>query len=294
MTSAHEAVLWTMLTGVDAARDHIRSAAVESGLRTTACNEDCISVEVPFSLRKRLRIVRLTATLRPSARGVEVAWTADAGPLNHEHLAWIEEALPDGVMYDHGLTDAALNAGLSLGGKATLGVIARSLAQEETVRAIGLGHLNETAGYVVLTTKRFLVIEVSPNPEHFSTPRTDRSKHFRWGKETPERLSGSYCPRVRPQFHGSATGKATASSRPTGKNRGSGAAHCPLRRGKAWRRFPILPGKSSHPQCRSRRQRQNMAAGGQCAAAGRSMARTFGGARRRQAEANEQDGTRQA
>jgi hypothetical protein len=55
----------------------------------------------------------------------------------------------------------ALNAGLSLGTKATLGVIAGSLAQEETVRAIGLGHLNETAGYVVLTTRRLLIIEVS-------------------------------------------------------------------------------------------------------------------------------------
>jgi hypothetical protein len=35
------------------------------------------------------------------------------------------------------------------------------LARDETVRAIGRGHLNETAGHVVLTTRRLLVIEAS-------------------------------------------------------------------------------------------------------------------------------------
>ena len=64
-------------------------------------------------------------------------------------------------MYYHGLEDAALRAGLSLGGRTTLRVIVRALARDETVRAIGRGHLNETAGYIVLTTRRLLVIEAS-------------------------------------------------------------------------------------------------------------------------------------
>lgn len=161
MTSAPETVLWTMLTGVDAARNHIRGAAVESGFRATSCDEDRINIEVPFSLRKRRRAVRLTATLRPSARGADVAWTSDQGPLKHEHLASIEETLPEGVMDYHGLEDAALRAGLSLGGRTELRAVARVLARDETVRAIGRGHLNETAGYVVLTTSRLLVIEAS-------------------------------------------------------------------------------------------------------------------------------------
>ena len=49
--------------------------------------------------------------------GQIVAWTADPGPLNHEHLASIEETLPESVMDYHGLEDAALRAGLSLGGR---------------------------------------------------------------------------------------------------------------------------------------------------------------------------------
>jgi hypothetical protein len=161
MPSAPDTVLWTMLTGVDAARDHIRGAAVESGFRATSCDEDRINIEVPFSLRKRRRAVRITATVRPSARGADVVWTADPGPLNHEHLAHMEEALPEGVMYYHGLRDATLRAGLSFDGRTTLRVMVRALTRDETVRAVGRGHLNETAGYIVLTTRRLLVIEAS-------------------------------------------------------------------------------------------------------------------------------------
>jgi hypothetical protein len=150
-----------MLTGVDAARNHVSGAAVESGFRATSCDEDRINIDVPFSFRKRRRAVRLTATVRPSARGADVAWTADQGPLNHEHLASIEEALPEGVMDYHGLEGAALRAGLSLGGRTELRAIVRVLARDETARAIGRGHLNETAGYVILTTSRLLVIETS-------------------------------------------------------------------------------------------------------------------------------------
>lgn len=161
MPSAPETVLWTMLTGIDATLDHIRGAAVESGFRARSCDEDLINIEVPFSFRKRRRTARLTATVLPSARGTDVAWTPGTGPLNHQHLAHIEDTLPEGVMYYHGLEDAAVRAGLSLGGRATLRVIVRVLARDETVRAIGKGHLNETSGYVVLTTSRLLVIEAS-------------------------------------------------------------------------------------------------------------------------------------
>lgn len=150
-----------MLTGVDAARDHIRRAAVESGLGAPSGDAERINIDVRFSLRKRRRAVRFSGAASPSARGAIIAWTADPGPLNHEHLAGIEEKLPEGIMYYHGLEDAALRAGLSLGGRTTLRVIVCALARDETVRAIGKGHLNETAGYVVHTTKRLLVIEAS-------------------------------------------------------------------------------------------------------------------------------------
>jgi hypothetical protein len=73
----------------------------------------------------------------------------------------MEEALPEGVMYYHGLRDATLRAGLSFDGRTTLRVMVRALTRDETVRAVGRGHLNETAGYIVLTTRRLLVIEAS-------------------------------------------------------------------------------------------------------------------------------------
>lgn len=161
MTSPPETILWTMLTGVAAALDHLRRASVESGFRAPSREEDCIHIDVPFSFRKRRRAVRLAATARPSARGVIIAWTADPGPLSHVHLATIEENMPEGVMDYQGLEDAALRAGLAIGGRTTLRVIVRALARDETVRAIGKGRLNETAVYVVLTTTRLLVLTAS-------------------------------------------------------------------------------------------------------------------------------------
>lgn len=161
MTKGAGTVLWAMLTSVDAARNLLHAAAVESGFRATLCDEDCISIAVPFSLRKRRRAVRMTATVQLSARGADVVWTAGQGPLNHGHLAAIEERLPDGVVDYHGLENAALRAGLSLGGRTEFRAVVRMLARGETVLAVGKGNLNEAPGYVVLTSRRFLVIETS-------------------------------------------------------------------------------------------------------------------------------------
>lgn len=48
MSSAPETDVWTMLTGVDAALDHLRSAAVESGFRSSSGDEGVINIEIPF------------------------------------------------------------------------------------------------------------------------------------------------------------------------------------------------------------------------------------------------------
>lgn len=111
-----------MLAGVDAALDHIRRAAVESGFRPSSGDEERINIDVPFSLRKRRRGVRFTGAASPSPHGAIIAWTADPGPLNHEHLAGIEEKMPEGVMDYQGIEDAALRAGLAIGGRTTLPV----------------------------------------------------------------------------------------------------------------------------------------------------------------------------
>ncbi|NUU31937.1 hypothetical protein [Arthrobacter sp. C9C5] len=161
MTAGAGTVLWAMLTSVDAARHLLHGAAAEAGFRARLCDEDCINIAVPFSLRNRRRAVRMTAAVRLSGRGADVVWTADQGPLNHGHLANIEEKLPEGVMDYHGLEDAALRAGLTLGGRTEFRAVVRLLARGETVLAVGKGNLNEAAGYVVLTSRRFLVIETS-------------------------------------------------------------------------------------------------------------------------------------
>jgi hypothetical protein len=106
MTSPPETVLWTMLTGVDADLDHIHGAAVESSFRAPSWDEERINIDVPLSLRKRHRAVQYTGAASPFLHGAIIAGTADPGPLNHEHLANVEESSPRMPCITTGLTTA--------------------------------------------------------------------------------------------------------------------------------------------------------------------------------------------
>lgn len=75
-----------------------------------------------------------------------------------EHLLNIEEKLPEGVVYYHGLLDAAARAGLAFGGKKDLRNVIGVLGRNESVRAVGRGQLGDHRGYVVLTGTRLLVV----------------------------------------------------------------------------------------------------------------------------------------
>ncbi|WP_326961410.1 MULTISPECIES: hypothetical protein [unclassified Arthrobacter] len=97
--------------------------------------------------------------MAPAARGTGVLWTSeDTEPGLEEHLLSIEENLPEGVMYDHGLTDAAEKAGLTLGGKKELRGLVCVLDRYEAVRAVGKGQLNDESGFVVLTGERLVFV----------------------------------------------------------------------------------------------------------------------------------------
>lgn len=151
-----------MLTSVDDGLGQIQRAAAEAGFSAEPSGPDTIHVDVPFSFFKRQKAVRLTGSASSSARGTDITWTTEApGQLALEYLAGIEEALPEAILYYHGLTDAAARAGLSFTGRRTARAIVRILAREETVRALGKGQLDERPVYVILSTKRLLTVETS-------------------------------------------------------------------------------------------------------------------------------------
>jgi hypothetical protein len=151
-----------MLTSVDDGLGQIQRAAAEAGFSAETSGPDTIRVHVPFSFFKRQKAARFTGSASSSGRGTDITWTTETpGHLALEYLAEIEEALPEATLYYHGLMDAAARAGLSFTGRQTPRAIVRMLARGETVRALGKGQLDEKPVYVVLSTRRLLVVETS-------------------------------------------------------------------------------------------------------------------------------------
>lgn len=89
----------------------------------------------------------------------EIVWTSsNPHPAFYQNLLGIEENLPAGVMYYHGLSDAAARVGLTFDGRRAKRDIVRHLYRDELVLATGQGHLNDEPGFVVLTVGRLLFV----------------------------------------------------------------------------------------------------------------------------------------
>ncbi|NUU33063.1 hypothetical protein [Arthrobacter sp. C9C5] len=151
-------VRWTVLGDVEAALRLVIRAAADAGFSPEDGGVAEVCVRVPRSLFWRRRAARLTGSASASARGTEISWTADDQGTGHlEHLLGIEEKLPEGVVYYHGLLSAAARAGLVLGEVKERRNVVGVLGRNESVRAVGHGQLGDHRGYVVLTGTRFLV-----------------------------------------------------------------------------------------------------------------------------------------
>lgn len=152
-------VLWTILTTANEALPLIHRAAEDAGFKMIHQPTAEIYVDVPRSLRRRRRASRLTGTPVPAGRRTEILWSAEEGEADlHEHLLAIEEKLPEGVMYYHGLTDAGTRAGLTFDGRKALRDTVVLLDRNEIVRAVGKGHLKDEPGFVILTGARLLFV----------------------------------------------------------------------------------------------------------------------------------------
>lgn len=156
-------VRWTVLTDVEAALRLVDRAAADAGFRTERGEAEEVRVHVPRSLLHRRKAARFSGSASVSARGTEISWVTDsAGTADFEGLHNVEEKIPDGLLYYHGLQEAAGRAGLSLGGKRELRTVVSALDRNETVRAVGRGLLDDRAVFVILTDTRLLVLEKSP------------------------------------------------------------------------------------------------------------------------------------
>ena len=173
--TAPGSVLWTLDSDANEARQLIHHAAEKAGYRTEASEGAELRVHVPRSIRRRRRPTWLTGAATATGGRTDVEWTSDDGGAEpHELLLEIEENLPEGVMYYHGLTEAAARAGLTFNGKKAVRRIVELLDQHDVVRAVGKGHLNDEPGFVVLTGTRLTFV---PEGTDASAGVTDVAQH---------------------------------------------------------------------------------------------------------------------
>ena len=180
-------VLWTMLTDAPEAFPLIRQAAIDSGFKAGSPNTVEMLIDIPRSMIGRRRHARLTGFASPLGRRTAIIWTSDSPyPELYAHLIAIEQNLPQGVMYFHGLLGAADRAGLNFAAKNRRDIV-RHLYRNELVRSAGKGELNEGPGFVVLTDRRLLFVTDQAASSELTMDIPERSIH---GLTLGKRISG--------------------------------------------------------------------------------------------------------
>lgn len=180
-------VLWTMLTDAQEAFPLIHQAAVDSGFKAGSPNAPEMVIEVPRSMIRRRRRARLTGSASPLGRRTAIHWTSDRPhPELYSHLITLEENLPQGIMYLHGLLDAADRAGLNIDAKNRRDIV-RHLYRNELVHAAGKGELNQEPGFVVFTDRRLLFVT---DPATSSALTLDMPQSTIDGLTLSKRISG--------------------------------------------------------------------------------------------------------
>ncbi|MFF2246060.1 hypothetical protein ACFVTM_17985 [Arthrobacter sp. NPDC058130] len=167
--AAPHTVRWTLLAGKDEALALLGVAARKNGFRPLHEAPGLI-LEIPRSLRKRRPACRLPGAVTETERGTEIHWTCGEDTHRaYEHLLGVEEALPDGKMYYHGMDEASAVSGVVLEGRQAFRSVVRNLGGDEWVLAVAQGKLASEAGIVALTDQRLLFVK----GDVLGTPRLD-------------------------------------------------------------------------------------------------------------------------
>ncbi|MDJ0358449.1 PH domain-containing protein [Paenarthrobacter sp. PH39-S1] len=81
----------------------------------------------------------------------------------------ISEGLPEGLLDDHGIQEAASHVALRIFGRKEIAHLANVLDRGETVNAIGVGRFENKAGIAAATDRRLLFLEKSIGSEDLTS-----------------------------------------------------------------------------------------------------------------------------
>lgn len=190
--NAHARVLWRTLRDSETFLAALQFVADENGFKSVSTGTGEIRFSVPMSLLKRRRQTTLRGWISHPGEPFEIAWLV-ADRAQGEHLLTLEESFPDGLMYYHGLAEAASQAGFTLSSRAALRNVVDSLRRGEVVTAAGRGQLGDAKVVVALTTQRLLIVEgTALAPAHVDVPLGAIERLTLGKKKTGETLALSF------------------------------------------------------------------------------------------------------
>ncbi len=168
MGAVPDTVRWMVLTDADEAVALLKQAARVNGFRYLSPAAGEVLIDIPRSLLKRRPASRLAGYLTPTKSGTEIIWAcADAKHRSNGYLLSLEESLPAGMLYYHGVVEAAAASGALFEGIKAFRNVVDTLRPDESVGAVARGMIGDDAGNLALTDQRLLFIKdgaIGPPP----------------------------------------------------------------------------------------------------------------------------------
>lgn len=162
MATISRSVSWTMHSDIDAALAWIHKAVGQTDFAVTHADAGAINIDVPRAMLKNRWGAKINGVVTPAPQGTEVLWTVEGmGDKHYEHLATIAEQLPEGLLFDHGIPEAASKLANRVFGRKEIGHLGNLLDRGELVHAMGVGQFAGKTGAAAITDKRLLFLEKS-------------------------------------------------------------------------------------------------------------------------------------
>lgn len=162
MATIARTVSWTLLSDIDTALAWIQDAVTKTDFSVTSVEAEKIVIDVPRAMMKNRWAAKINGAVSQTPQGVEILWTVEAlGDKHFEHLATISEGLPEGMLFDHGVAQAASKLNNKLFGRKEIRHLANLLDRGELVHAMGVGVLGNKSGIAAITNRRLLFLEKS-------------------------------------------------------------------------------------------------------------------------------------
>ncbi|KIA73433.1 hypothetical protein ANMWB30_23600 [Arthrobacter sp. MWB30] len=170
MATISRTVQWTLLTNANEVLTLLPPAVDQAQFTVSSVTPNEINVDVPRSLRSNQWAAKIHGLITSDADKTHIEWRVDGlGNKHYKHLIKISEGLPEGLLDDHGIQEAASRVALRIFGRKEIAHLANVLDRGETVNAIGVGRFENKAGIAAATDFRLLFLEKSIGSEDLTS-----------------------------------------------------------------------------------------------------------------------------